>query len=206
MKIAILGAGNIGGTLGKRWASKGHTIIYGVRDPQASKVTTLLSETAGEARAASSADAVQQGEVVLFSIPGGSMDEMVAALGSLLPGKIVIDATNKVGQGPMDSLDVLRRHAPEARLFRAFNTLGWENFAEPELDGQVIDLFYCGESDSAQAIVDQLISDIGLRPVYIGETEKSAVLDGLTRLWFTLVFDQRRAGGTRRVALKMLGG
>ncbi len=205
MDIAIIGAGNIGSTLGKRWAQRGHTIIYGVRDPGAGKVAALLAETAGAARATTAAAATEQAEVVLFSVPGGSMDGMAAALGPLLPGKIVIDATNKVGDAPMDSLEALRRHAPEARLYRAFNTLGWENFAEPELDGQVIDLFYCGESGSSQTVIDQLISDIGLRPVYIGETEKSVLLDGLTRLWFTLVFDQGRGGGTRRVALKMLG-
>ncbi len=205
MDIAIIGAGNIGSTLGKRWATRGHTIIYGVRDPAAGKVAALLNETAGAARATSAADAAALGEVVLFSVPGRSMDEMVAALGPLLADKIVIDAANKVGEVTMDSLEALRRHAPDARLYRAFNTLGWENFAEPELDGQTIDLFYCGEGGSSQAIVDQLVSDIGLRPVYIGETEKSVLLDGLTRLWFTLVFDQGRGGGSRRVALKMLG-
>lgn len=205
MNIAILGAGNIGGTLGKGWAARGHTIIYGVRDPQADKMSVLLTETAGEATATSVAEAVEQAEVVLFAVPGRLMDEMAASLGSRLGDKIVIDATNKVGQGPMDSLDALRRHAPNAHLFRAFNTLGWENFAEPELDGQAIDLFYCGDSGPAQTVVDQLIGDIGLRPVYIGETEKSVLLDNLTRLWFTLVFEQGRGSGRRRAALKLLG-
>lgn len=204
MRIGIIGAGNIGSTLGRRWAAAGHTIIYGARDPQAEKVAALLEATGGGATATTPEGAATAAEAVLLAVPGRAVEALIPALGPHLAGKIVIDATNKVGQSPMDSLALLREHAPDARLFRAFNTLGWENFADPELDGLTIDLFYCGDSGPAQETVHGLIADIGLRPVYIGETEKSVVLDGLTRLWFTLVMEQRRGSG-RRIAFKKLG-
>ncbi|MCB0226794.1 MAG: hypothetical protein KDI02_24070, partial [Anaerolineae bacterium] len=91
--------------------------------------------------------------------------------------------------------------APQAKLFRAFNTLGWENFETADLGGTQIDLFYCGESGADRETVDQLIADVGLRPIYIGGLDKAPVLDALTRLWFTLAYEQ---GYSRRLAFKML--
>jgi predicted dinucleotide-binding enzyme len=33
MRIAVIGSGNVGGTLGRRWAALGHSVVFGVRDP-----------------------------------------------------------------------------------------------------------------------------------------------------------------------------
>ncbi|MDX1688975.1 MAG: NAD(P)-binding domain-containing protein [Candidatus Promineifilaceae bacterium] len=201
MKISIIGAGNIGGTLGSKWAAQGHEIHFGVRDPQAGKVQSLLVEIGGQATAAAIPDAIAGARVVLFAIPGRAMPATVRQLGDRLDGKILIDATNNVGEEPMHSLSALRRAAPNAALFRAFSNLGWENFASPIFKGMRADLFYCGDSGEAQAAVDALIADVGLRPVYIGETEKAVLVDNLTRLWFTLALEQGRG---RHLALKLL--
>jgi predicted dinucleotide-binding enzyme len=79
--------------------------------------------------------------------------------------------------------------------------LGWENFAEPVIDGQQVDLFYCGDDGPAQPIVHDLIADIGLRPVYIGDVQLAGAIDGLTRLWFALALQQ---GYGRHLGFKML--
>ena len=68
---------------------------------------------------------------------------------------------------------------------------------------QTIDLFYCGDSGEGQRQVDQLIADIGLRPIYVGGRDQVDVIDGLTRLWFALAFNQ---GYGRRLAFKLLQG
>ena len=52
MKIAVIGIGNVGGTLGPAWAKAGHEVIFGVRDPDSAKVKTLLEKTGPNARAA----------------------------------------------------------------------------------------------------------------------------------------------------------
>src|SRR5450631_684426 len=49
MKIAIIGAGNVGGALGKSWAKAGHTIFFGVRDPAGGKTKPPLAEIGGGA-------------------------------------------------------------------------------------------------------------------------------------------------------------
>ena len=188
MRIAVIGAGNIGGTLGAKWAASGHEVVYGVRSP-------------GAPDTASVADAVAAAEVVALAIPGAAAKDVLAALGQALAGKVVIDATNDVeGAGKLHAIDEL---ADGAHPVRAFNTLGWENFAEPVVDGIQADLFYAAEEGRAKETADRLIADVGLRPVWLGGIDSFDLVDSLTRLWFTLAF-QRKLG--RRLAFKMLTG
>ena len=201
MNIAIIGAGNIGGTLGRKWALQGHQVTFGVRDPQSSKVRKLLTASGPHAAAKRVGDALAAAEVVLLAVPGGAVDALVAEQAAALDGKIVIDATNKVGQPVMNALAALRAAAPNAALFRAFSNLGWENFAEPAIGAEQVDLFYCGDEGAAQERVDGLIAALGLRPVYLGGTEHAATIDALTGLWFTLAL---RRGLGRRLAFRMI--
>ncbi len=203
MKISVIGGGNIGGTLGSKWAAEGHEVVFGVRDPGSAKVGSLLAKAGHGAAADSAASAIVGADVVLFAIPGGAMAATVSGLGAGLDGKILIDATNNVGGSPMHQLQLLAQAAPKSPLFRAFSNLGWENFAEPVIDDQQVDLFYCGLQGDGQAVVAQLIAEIGLRPVYLGGIEQADLVDALTRLWFVLALQQGRG---RHLALKMIGG
>ena len=90
------------------------------------------------------------------------------------------------------------RFAPGARVARAFNTLGFEMFADPTVGGEVADLFWCGPDDAG---IEQLIADVGLRPVRVGDIDAIDVVDGVGQLWLTLVFGQ---GHQRRLAFRML--
>ncbi|MBI2468125.1 MAG: NAD(P)-binding domain-containing protein, partial [Candidatus Rokubacteria bacterium] len=93
MKIAIIGAGNVGGTLGTAWAAKGHDVVFGVRDPREAKVQELLRATGGKARAASVREAAAAAELVLLATPWGAAQDALRAAGDL-KGKILVDATN----------------------------------------------------------------------------------------------------------------
>jgi predicted dinucleotide-binding enzyme len=188
MRIAVIGAGNIGRTLGTKWANAGHQVVYGVRTP-------------GAPDTASVADAVASAEVVVLAVPGAAAKGVLARLGDALAGKVVIDATNDVqGTGKLHALEEL---TDGAHPVRAFNTLGWENFADPVFDGIHADLFYAGEKGRATEVADRLIADVGLRPVWLGGLDAFDLVDALTRLWFTLAL-QRKLG--RRRAIKILAG
>ena len=188
MKIAMIGAGNIGGTLGGKWAAAGHEVVYGVRSP-------------GDPGTAAIADAVAGAEVVVLAVPGPAAKDVLASLGPALSGKVVIDASNDVqGSGKLHALDKL---TDDAHPVRAFNTLGWENFPDPLFDGIAADLFYAAEEGHAKDVADRLIADVGLVPVWLGGVDTFDVVDSLTRLWFVLAF-QRKLG--RRLAFKMLVG
>ncbi|OGO37260.1 MAG: hypothetical protein A2W35_00245 [Chloroflexi bacterium RBG_16_57_11] len=196
MNIGIIGAGQIGGTLGRKWASVGHIIRFGVRNPGDARYEAL--RTTGEVREAGQAAAL--GEVVLLALPGAAAADFVSGHAHALAGKIVIDATNNVRGAEMNVLTMLAEVAPSARPVRAFSTLGWENFADPQIGGQQIDLFFCGDP-AVRSTAEQLIAEVGLRPVYIGNLDTAAALDGFTRVWFALVFGQ---GYGRRTAFKLL--
>jgi predicted dinucleotide-binding enzyme len=111
--------------------------------------------------------------------------------------------------GPMNSVAAISAAAPTAHVYRAFNSLGWENFADPLFNGVQADLFYAGPEDSsagdseggARATVERLIADVGLHPVYVGGPEQAGVVDGVASLWFALALGQRQG---RRLAFKVL--
>jgi len=87
MNIAILGAGNIGSTLGTKWIKAGHTVYFGSRNPQKPELLQLIKSLGANAHAVTLEQAIQSGEVVLFAIPGNTMDETIAANASTLDGR-----------------------------------------------------------------------------------------------------------------------
>lgn len=201
MKIAVLGAGNIGGTLGKQWAGAGHQVFFGLRDPASSRIQAFLREISGIAMAVSMEEALDEGEVALLAIPGRVAEAVIRENAACLDGKIVLDAVNKTGEPQMNCLAILAEAAPRAIPYRAFNHLGWENFADPTFGGVQADLFYCGPERSERSRVEALIRDVGLRPVYCGGLEQAPQLDHLTSLWIYLA---RNLGKGRHLAFKLL--
>jgi predicted dinucleotide-binding enzyme len=203
LRIAVLGAGNIGGTLGRKWIAAGHTVAFGVNNPAGAKAQALRSELGNKVSTGSIADVLASGDidVVVFAVPGAAMDEIIAAHAAQLDGKIIIDTANRMGGGPMNSFATFQTRTPHARIYRAFNTLGWENFADPEFNGIQADLFYCGTDGNTREIVEQLITDVGLRAVWLGAEDKVGLVDSVGALWFALVFGQ---GKGRHLAFKIL--
>lgn len=196
LSIAIIGAGNIGGTLGRAWLAAGHRVTYGLR-PESERGG--LPE--GAARSGL-ADAVSGADVVVFAVPGGAMDEVLAEVGPRLEGRIVIDATNNVRAAVLHNEALDARRAAGAAVYRGFSTLGWEVFAQPRLGGTVADLFFSGPDGATRSVVEGLIGDVGLDPVWLGDGQ-AAVVDGAARLWFALVMG---GGRPRHTALKVIAG
>jgi predicted dinucleotide-binding enzyme len=184
MNVTIIGSGNIGGTLGRVLAAAGHTVVYGSRQPD------------GQSR--SIAEALAASDVVLVAIPGAAVDGFVAGNAAALAGKLVIDATNRVGAPVLNSAATYRELAPGSRYARAFNSLGWECFADPVFGGEPVDLFFTAPA-ADRATVEELVVAVGLRPVYVGEDPE--VADAAGRLWLTLVFGQKRG---RNLALRVV--
>lgn len=79
MKLAIIGAGNVGGTLGTRWAKAGHPVVFGVKDPQAEKIKELLAVAGPNSCAGSVQEAVSASDVVLLATPWAAAQEIVTA-------------------------------------------------------------------------------------------------------------------------------
>jgi len=134
---------------------------------------------------------------VVLAVPGQVVADVVTEHGAALAGKTVIDAVNRIGAPEFDSRAIIADAAPQTRYVRAFNSLGWENFASP-LPGA--NLFFAADPE-ARAAVEELISAVGLEPAYLGDASATATVDALLPLWFALV---RQNGGNRRVALRVV--
>lgn len=199
MRIAVIGARIIGGTLARQWARAGHDLMFGVRHVDNPETQALARELG--AAVGTTADAIAFSQVVVFAIPGSAMEETIVANAAALDGKIVIDAANRMGGGPMNSAVAFATHAPGAQVYRAFNSLGWENFANPLFGDIQADLFYCGPAGAGQAAVEGLIHDVGLRPVRLGDLSQVGLVDAVGSLWFALAFGQ---GMGRNLAFKVL--
>ncbi|NWG18557.1 MAG: NAD(P)-binding domain-containing protein [Chloroflexi bacterium] len=201
MKITILGAGNIGSTLGGKWVQAGHQVRFGVRDPQSEKTRAAVSKLP-DALVESIGQAIPPSEIILFAVPSAAVEGIVRENSRALAGKIVIDATNNFGAPVINSVLTILKYSPSARVYRAFNALGWEIFAQPQFKGTLADLFYCGPDDTTmRGAIERLIYDVGLRPIWVGGLDRMLVVDALGTLWVTLSF-QRGMG--RRLALKLL--
>ena len=189
MDIAVIGTGKIGGTLGGKFREAGHEVTYASRNPRA--------DGPGGEPVVAVGHAIAGAEVVVFAVPAAAVDEVLADHGAALSGKVVIDATNRMGADVVNSRAAIVAAAPDAHYVRAFNTLGWENFADPLPDA---DLFFAADPD-ARATAETLIEAVGLRPQYLGDGDASATVDTLLPLWFALT---KQRGGNRKVALRVV--
>ncbi len=202
MNIAVLGAGIIGATLARKWLAAGHAVMFGSRTPDKPELRELVASLGPQASAGNTEAAIAFGDAVVFAILGRGMVDMIAAQAGALAGKVVVDSTNAIGGPSMNNNAAFAQHAPTARVYRAFNSLGVENFENPVFDGTPADHFFCGPDGDGRAIVEALIAGVGLRPIYIGGPEQADTLDAMTRLWFALV---RGQGMPRHMAFKLLG-
>jgi 8-hydroxy-5-deazaflavin:NADPH oxidoreductase len=192
MKIAVIGKGNIGGSLGSKWRAAGYDVVYGARDASGG-----APAGPGGAPVLGIGDALKDADVVLLAVPGQVVPDVVSEQGAALAGKIVIDAVNRIGAPEFDSRALIADAAPSARYVRAFNTLGWENFVSP-LPGA--ELFFAAAPEARPA-AEELITAVGLEPAFVGGPDATSTVDALLPLWFALV---KQNGGNRRLALRIV--
>ena len=157
MRIGIIGSGNVGGTLGRRWAENGHEVLFGSRDPSSKKMQSLVEQVSGKAKAGTLSDAAAYGEVLVLATPWPATEQTLRDLGDVA-GKIIFDCTNPLK--PDLSLDLagagsgaeqVASWAEDARIVKVFNTTGYGNMADPGYDGQKATMFFAGDDHVAKS-------------------------------------------------------
>jgi NADPH-dependent F420 reductase len=208
MKIAVIGTGNVGGTLGTRWAGMGHDVVFGVREPTSPKVKSLLKLTENKARAASVPDAVASSDVVVLATPWASVPDAIAVAGDLR-GKVIVDCTNPIAEN-LSGLTVgtttsageqVAQWAAGARVVKAFNTTGSSNMAKPEYAEGKATMFICGDDAEAKEAVSSLASDLGFDVCDSGPLQVARYLEPLAMVWIKLAYSQ---GLGRDIAFRLI--
>lgn len=208
MKIAIIGSGNVGGVLGSRWAKGGHEVVFASRNPASLEIQDLLSESGPTARAASHAEALAASDVVLLAMPWPATREVLESLGDF-DGKILIDATNPLlpdlsgltHGGNTSGGEAVSQWAHNARVVKAFNTVGNNLMANPHFQDDSSVLFYCGDDKPAKAVVHELAEELGFEPQDAGPLTQARVLEPFALLWISLAVLQ---GYGRDIGFKFL--
>jgi 8-hydroxy-5-deazaflavin:NADPH oxidoreductase len=177
MRIGIIGAGHIGGTLAKRFVEVGHEVaVSNSRGPET--LASLVDELGERAQATTTADATRFGEVVVVAIPMGRYREVPS---DAVTGKVVIDANNYYPQrdGHFEELDsdrttsseLLQAHLPGAHVVKAFNAIQWMRLRDegrPAGDRGRLAIPLSGDDEEAKRTVAQLIDQLGFDPLDAG--------------------------------------
>jgi len=185
--VALIGTGNVGSALGRRFAEQGHTVVYGSRDPAAADVVALLRETGHGALALPPAQAAARSRVVVLAVPWTATEDVVRSLGDL-SGKILVDPTNPrvmAADGfadyalPDSNAERIARLAQGAQVVKAFSTLGAETMLDPQLAQGPVTIPVVGDDHAANELVATLAREIGLEAVDVGPLRHARIIEGL---------------------------
>jgi predicted dinucleotide-binding enzyme len=194
MRIAIIGAGNVGGGLGRAFAAVGHDVVFGVRDPESTKTHAVLADIP-DAVAVAPAAAVEGADIVVFALRTLALDSAVADLPSLA-GRIVIDAMNRFEGDPLRSTTQdLVALLPGAKVAKAFNTIGAENYETARSRAVPAAMFVAGDDAEAKAAAMALATELGFRAEDAGPLTNAKVLENMVRVWAVLAQAHGRTVG-----------
>jgi 8-hydroxy-5-deazaflavin:NADPH oxidoreductase len=193
MRIGIIGAGKVGGSLGKLWVKAGHKVFFSSRHP--ARLQALAEEAGPGAYSGVVADAALFGELILFSPNFWGVDDALEAAGPLT-GKTVIDVTNPLGWNPNGRIirslplsttagEELAKKLPDAHIVKAFSTIPASfiphAFYRPAQLQRLV-VFYCGEHGPAKLTVHQIIAESGFVGLDAGPLRLARELEAPGRL------------------------
>lgn len=192
MKVGVLGSGDVGKVLAGAFVALGHEVKIGSRDPQ--KVADWARSAGRRASAGTFEEAAQFGDLIVLATLGTGTENAIRLAGPKnLAGKVVIDATNPLDfskgvpqlfVGHTDSLgERVQRWAPDARVVKAFNTVGNASMFKPQFPGGPPDMFICGNDETAKKLVTQICEHFGWGVIDIGGIEGARHLEPMCLVW-----------------------
>jgi len=196
MKLSIIGAGNVGGTLGTAWAQKaGHEIFFGVRNPTSDQTQTVVRRLGDRARVGTAAQAASFAQFIVLTTPWNAAEAAIRSMGDL-SGKIILDAMNPLAMGP-DGLSLEIGHnisagekvqawAKGASVFKTLNTTGFGNMANPVFRGVKSVMFVAGDDAANKPKVMELVAALDFEVLDAGPLRNARLLEAHAMLWIEL--------------------
>ncbi|MFX1503137.1 MAG: NADPH-dependent F420 reductase [Promethearchaeota archaeon] len=205
MKIGIIGTGRLGSALGKKWAEKGHMVMFGSQDPQKAK---KLANSINNASGGTYKEATEFSNVIILAIPWSGAKESIKAAGDL-KGKIIIDSTTTAAphvggtviQVTPSAAEKIAKWAEGATIIKAVHTIGVESLDKLQFGTQQASLFICGDNFDAKSKAKQLGIDLGFDVIDAGPLINARLIEPLGMLWIELAYKQ---GMGTDIAFKLL--
>jgi hypothetical protein len=199
--VGIIGTGDMGDSLGPRFAELGYTVVYGSRTPDSEKSRALAERTGHNARVTSQKEAAQAGDIVVLVVPWPAMETVAQNLGSL-DGKIIIDPSMPSDAGEdgyfvslveTSSAEMIQSWNPGARVVKAFATLGSYVIDNPMVVGGPVTVPIASDDRAAKEKVGEIIQAMGLDPVDGGPLRLAREIEALQRLYMVPLLQRRTA-------------
>ena len=191
LKIGIVGAGLIGGSVGVLWAQAGHEVFFSSRHPE--ELGDLLKQAGPTAKAGTPAEAAAFGDVVFVAVPYHAMPKVGQDLSPLLQNKVVIDCGNpyprRDGEMAVEALKKGTGFAsaeffPGVRLVRAYNSISYKSITtQAHRDGDLMAIPMAGDDAEAVNVTASLIKDSGFDPVVVGPLSRAREFDNRSALY-----------------------
>ena len=163
MKVAIIGAGNVGSALATSITRAGHDVLIASRDPEDAASAAAVS---GARAVESAAAAAIEADVIIPAVGFADIGEVATEIAGSAAGKPVVDVTNRIDFGAAGpEIDTTTSNAeelatllPKSFVVKAFNTLFASNQVDPIADGVQLDGYVAGDDASAKGKVLELVS------------------------------------------------
>ena len=199
--VAIIGTGDMGDSLGPRFAELGFSVVFGSRHPEGEKAQGVVQITGSNARVTTQREAAQAGDIVVLAVPWPPMETVAQNLGSL-DGKIVIDISMPsqaaddgyyVSMVETSSAEMIQLWNPGARVVKAFATLGSYVVDDPRVVGGPVSVPIASDDREAKEQVASIIAAMGLDPLDAGPLRLSREIEALQRLYMVPLIQRREA-------------
>ena len=202
MKVAIIGAGNVGKALTTSFTRAGHDVTIAAAHPEHARAA---AEALGATAATTNQDAVAGADLVVLAVPTPKLGDIAAEIERELAGKVVVDVSNRPTPdpaGPGTSIaEELQVRLPKSRVIKAFNTLFASRQADPILAGLPVDGFVAGDDEQAKSQVLDVLDGLGFRPVDAGPLAAARTLEGMA--WLNI--SRNMSGGSWQEAYVIVG-
>ena len=185
LKIGVIGAGKIGGTLAAHWAKAGHALMLSSRHPET--LIELAKSLGPNVRVGTPKEAAAFGEVVLISVPYAATPQVGRDFAPQLAGKIVLDTGNPYPERDGEMAVEARRKGtgvasaeflPGVRLVRAFNAISAQALkSEAHRAADLYAIPLAGDDAQALAVAQRLVRDAGFEPVVVGPLSRAKEFD-----------------------------
>ena len=195
-RVGVLGTGEVGRRLAVAFNSRGHEVTIGSRDPGKPELREWHSADGAGVDPGTFAQAAAHGELLVLAVLGNAAEAVIADAGpENFRGKVVIDAMNpldfsggfppKLSISGEDSLgERVQRALPEAKVVKAFNTIGNPYFVDPSFSEGKPTMLIAGDDEGAKGLVRDVLADFGWNDtVDIGGIEGSRELEAICIAW-----------------------
>ena len=195
MGISIVGAGNVGLALGRRFVAQNIHVTFAVRNPNDSKYLPLKNEFQNKAHFTTTEKLPLKSDFTFLAVPWTSVPEVTKKL-PYTKGQVICDCTNPLtrdlkGLHHHDGLSGAEKVAsllPGATVLKAFNHTGASNIENPTFEKGTPLLFVAGEHQDSKNDLIKLIDKIGFRGVDAGELSASMHLENLALFWIHMAY------------------